>query len=202
MKSDLFIIPRICAGSKPCCLPNPGFARLLTAMAALRRQRRRHGSAPWAHLLPSFRHASVDGTNGTSLSRETLQTLPGIQEKLRKFALAFDTFLANTALFNHVQGSPHFRSVSARLARYQLYRGPVAATGSISAILAADRTGPCHAAPEVTRTGRESCSRFGVSSSSAPSSNIFTTACTQRDRPGIGEHNRKVKRQHGESDPR
>jgi hypothetical protein len=81
--------------------------------------------------------ASVGSTNGTSLSEEALQTPPGIEEKQGKSAIVFDTLLAKTALLNHVRKSLLFRSVSARLARYQLYRGPVAATGSFSAILAA-----------------------------------------------------------------
>jgi hypothetical protein len=44
--------------------------------------------------------------------------------------MVFDMLLANTAFLNHVQESLSSRSVSTRLARHQLYRGSVAATGA------------------------------------------------------------------------
>ena len=92
-------------------------------------------------------------TNGTSLREKALQTPPEIEKNQRKCAKAFDTPLANTALLIHVQESPLSGSVSARLARYQLYRDSVAAIGSFPAVLAVARTGPCHAAPAGSRIG-------------------------------------------------
>jgi hypothetical protein len=49
-----------------------------------------------------------------------LQTPSGIEEKQGKFPIGLDALLAHTAIFNFVQEASRFRSVSARLARYQL----------------------------------------------------------------------------------
>jgi hypothetical protein len=72
-------------------------------------------------LVARVAKAAVYQPNGTSLRQESLQTPPGMEENKGSPLIVFDILLANTAFLNPVQGSLHFCSVSARLARYQLY---------------------------------------------------------------------------------
>src|SRR5262245_21607404 len=65
-----------------------------------------------------------------------------------------------------------FPSTSWGLARHQLYRDPVAATGSFPAILAADCVGPPDSPPLLTGIGREGRSGLHCSSSYARSANV------------------------------